>query len=86
MKMKSVHMANMNEYDAYNRWWKWTKWCWFFIYKNISGAVLERMKNKAYICWCLLNELGFVDGAGSVVVHSTAALVSVWRLGIYVFP
>eukprot|EP01083_Nonionella_stella_P109518 319414_1 len=70
----------------------------------ISGAILERMKNKAYIMWCLLtilvnysfvahwvwhkhgwlNELGFVDGAGSVVVHSTAgmaALVAVWKLG-----
>eukprot|EP01083_Nonionella_stella_P038017 103561_1 len=70
----------------------------------ISGAVLERMKNKAYISWCLLTilvnysfvahwvwhpdgwlaALGFVDGAGSVVVHSTAgmaSLVAVWKLG-----
>eukprot|EP01083_Nonionella_stella_P304414 1057775_1 len=70
----------------------------------ISGAVLERMKNKAYIIWCLLtilvnysfvshwvwhkhgwlNEMGFVDGAGSVVVHTTAgmsALIAVWKLG-----
>eukprot|EP01083_Nonionella_stella_P031777 86988_1 len=70
----------------------------------ISGAVLERMKNKAYITWCLLiilinysfvshwvwhktgwlNAMGFVDGAGSVVVHSTAGmagLVAVWKLG-----
>eukprot|EP01084_Bolivina_argentea_P166070 288415_1 len=70
----------------------------------ISGAVLERMKNKAYITWCILTiivnysfishwvwhkdgwlyKLGFVDGAGSVVVHTTAgmaALVAVWKLG-----
>eukprot|EP01083_Nonionella_stella_P237674 833550_1 len=70
----------------------------------ISGAVLERMKNKAYILWCLLiilvnysfvahwvwhpdgwlSKQGFVDGAGSVVVHSTAgmaALIAIWRLG-----
>eukprot|EP01083_Nonionella_stella_P292050 993501_1 len=70
----------------------------------MSGAILERMKNQAYVCWCMLiilinysfishwvwhpngwlNELGFVDGAGSVVVHSTAgmaALIAVWKLG-----
>eukprot|EP01083_Nonionella_stella_P092081 257637_1 len=70
----------------------------------ISGAVLERMKNKAYITWCLLvilvnysfvahwvwqpegwlNAMGFVDGAGSVVVHSTAGvcgLIAIWKLG-----
>eukprot|EP01083_Nonionella_stella_P011215 31884_1 len=70
----------------------------------ISGAVLERMKNKAYILWCLLiilvnysfvahwvwhpdgwlSKQGFVDGAGSVVVHSTAgmaAAVAIWKLG-----
>eukprot|EP01083_Nonionella_stella_P027605 76041_1 len=70
----------------------------------ISGAVLERMKNKAYITWCLLtilvnysfvshwvwhesgwlSKLGFVDGAGSVVVHSTAGmsgLIAIWKLG-----
>eukprot|EP01083_Nonionella_stella_P109247 318345_1 len=71
----------------------------------ISGGVLERMKNKAYIIWCMLtilvnysfishwvwnpngwlNALDFVDGAGSVVVHSTAgmsALIGIWKLGM----
>eukprot|EP01084_Bolivina_argentea_P049235 90576_1 len=71
----------------------------------ISGGVLERMKNKAYIVWCMLtilvnysfishwvwnpngwlNGLDFVDGAGSVVVHSTAgmsALIAIWKLGM----
>eukprot|EP01083_Nonionella_stella_P038018 103563_1 len=71
----------------------------------ISGAVLERMKNKAYITWCLLtilvnysfishwvwhpdgwlSQLDFVDGAGSVVVHTTAgmsAFVAIWKLGM----
>ncbi len=34
-----------------------------------------------------LNKMGFVDGAGSVVIHSTAgiaALIAVWRLGMYI--
>eukprot|EP01084_Bolivina_argentea_P232153 391337_1 len=71
---------------------------------TISGAVLERMKNKAYMCWCFLillvnysfvahwiwnsdgwlAKLGFMDGAGAIVVHSTggvAGAIVVWRLG-----
>eukprot|EP01083_Nonionella_stella_P095895 269336_1 len=70
----------------------------------ISGAVLERMKNGAYITWCLLtillnysfvshwvwhsdgwlSKLGFVDGAGAVVVHATAgmaSLIAMYKLG-----
>eukprot|EP01084_Bolivina_argentea_P261098 441107_1 len=70
----------------------------------ISGAVLERMKNKAYLLWCFLivlinysfiahwvwhkdgwlKVLGFVDGAGAIVVHTTAgmaSLIAIWRLG-----
>eukprot|EP01084_Bolivina_argentea_P295053 507869_1 len=70
----------------------------------ISGAVLQRMKNKVYVLYTFLlvlinysfvshwvwhengwlNELGFTDGAGAMVVHSTAGIasaVAIWKLG-----
>eukprot|EP00484_Ammonia_sp_Unknown_P030138 CAMPEP_0197028112 /NCGR_PEP_ID=MMETSP1384-20130603/7888_1 /TAXON_ID=29189 /ORGANISM="Ammonia sp." /LENGTH=798 /DNA_ID=CAMNT_0042457065 /DNA_START=18 /DNA_END=2414 /DNA_ORIENTATION=- len=60
----------------------------------ISGAVLERMKNKAYVLYCFLviliqysfiahwvwnedgwlRKLGFVDGAGAIVIHCTGGI------------
>lgn len=71
----------------------------------ISGAVLERMKNSAYVaftfyvmlinysiaaCWAWnpnswLGKLGFVDCAGSFVVHGVGgitSLVGCYFLGI----
>ena len=70
----------------------------------ISGAVLERMKNYAYVVWCFLTllinysitsywvwnsngwlfKLGFIDCAGSVIVHGCggiASLIAMYILG-----
>ncbi len=58
----------------------YSSWCLLVILVNYSFVSHWVWHKDGW-----LNKLGFVDGAGAVVVHSTAgtaALVSVWRLGM----